>query len=60
VDIIWVKIESWHAVREMTKQITLCGLTIGSGGHEVRTTLPSAKSCETCLRIVARKADEPE
>jgi len=52
----WVKIRSWHAIRQ-TRDLrthTLCG-RISAG--EIRDELPAEKSCETCLRIVARRAD---
>lgn len=55
---VWVKIKSWHAVR-LTRSIeprTLCGRK-ASGDAEVVDTLPAGKSCESCLRIVARRAD---
>jgi hypothetical protein len=54
----WFKIRSWHALR-LTRSIeprSLCG-RIGTRDAEWSNTLPSEKSCETCLRIVARKAD---
>jgi hypothetical protein len=52
----WVKIRSWHAVKlvRTSQADTLCG-RISSG--EVRDELPAERSCETCLRIVARRAD---
>ena len=56
--IVWVKIVSWHAIR-LTRSIaprTLCGRQ-AAGDAETSDALPGAKSCETCLRIVARKAD---
>jgi hypothetical protein len=56
----WVQIRSWHAVltptRVPNRYRTLCGRTAeGQAFH----TLPVAKSCETCLRLIARQADKP-
>jgi hypothetical protein len=54
----WVQIRSWHAVK-LTRSIesrTLCG-RIAAQSAPVSDTLPGEKSCETCLRIVARRAD---
>ena len=54
----WVLIQSWHGVRTSARVpgrwITLCGRKAYS---EPVDDLPAGKSCETCLRIVARKAD---
>jgi len=58
MNIEWVLIKSWHAIR-LTRSIeprTLCG-RIAAGSAEVRTDLPAGKSCESCLRIVARLGD---
>ena len=56
----WVRIASWHAIRTWSRMpgraITLCGRQ-SRDGEETSDTLPSERSCETCLRIVARKAD---
>lgn len=58
MDIEWVRIRSWHAVLTPTRlpstYKTLCGRR-GSG--DTVTGLPAGKSCESCLRIVARRAD---
>ena len=54
----WVKIKSWHAVR-LTRSIeprTYCGRS-ASRDAEISNDLPSEKSCESCLRILARKVD---
>lgn len=54
----WFKIRSWHALK-LTRSIeprAVCG-KVGTGSSEWSATLPAEKSCETCLRIVARKAD---
>jgi hypothetical protein len=54
VEIIqWVKLESWHV---LAPDKTLCGLDI-SDADEVRDELGTEKSCENCLRILARKTD---
>ena len=53
----WVLLKSWHAIR-LTRSIdpiTLCGLR-SAPGAEISLELPGAKSCENCLRILARKA----
>lgn len=55
----WVRIRSWHAIR-LTRSIeprTLCGRK-ATGDAPLSDTLPADKSCETCLRIVARQADQ--
>ncbi len=54
----WVLIRSWHAVATPTRvpgrSRTLCGRNaFGTPVDE----LPAGKSCESCLRIVARRAD---
>ena len=55
MDVQWVQRRSWHAIREPGK--TLCGLVWHD--HAARTdTLPAGRSCETCLRIIARRADK--
>jgi hypothetical protein len=54
----WVRIKSWHAVR-LTRSLTprtLCGRDAGAGA-ETSAALPAGRSCENCLRIVARRAD---
>ena len=55
----WVLIRSWHGVKQQlpipNRYKTLCGRP--AYGQPV-DELPAAKSCETCLRIVARKADQ--
>lgn len=54
----WVLIRSWHAVLTPTRvpgrHRTVCGRNAFSDPVD---DLPAGKSCETCLRIVARKAD---
>lgn len=53
----WTLIRSWHAVRTGNspgRMMTLCGRRSFSYTVE---DLPAGKSCETCLRIVARNAD---
>jgi hypothetical protein len=56
----WVLIRSWHAVAysfmpPADRYKTLCGRT--AYGPPV-DALPEGKSCETCLRIHSRKADQ--
>ena len=58
MNVTWVRIRSWHAVR-LTRSIdprTRCGRT-AAGDAETSDELPAGKSCETCLRIIARDAD---
>jgi hypothetical protein len=58
VDIVWVRIRSMHAILTPTRvpdrYVTLCGRTASGDTND---DLGAGKSCETCLRIVARKAD---
>lgn len=57
MNIRWVKIRSWHAVKgERILKVwrTRCGrIAMNDPVNE----LPEGKSCESCLRIVARLAD---
>jgi hypothetical protein len=56
----WVKIKSWHAVKSYSRAAwveTHCGRW-ASHSPEVVEELPAEKSCETCLRIVARIQDQ--
>ncbi len=54
----WVKIVSWHGVRTATRvpgsYVTLCGRRAHNDPVNV---LPEGKSCETCLRIYAKRED---
>lgn len=56
--VVWVEIRSWHAIRLTRSQITTtrCGRTAPASAP-VSDTLPPGKSCETCLRLIAREAD---
>lgn len=58
MDVQWVKIKSWHALRPDPHfaAVTFCGRPVE--GLPVVTDLPAAKSCEICLRIVARINDD--
>ena len=54
----WVRIVSWHAVKNavaVDTYRTMCGRTARLAASV--EDLPAAKSCETCLRIVARLGD---
>jgi hypothetical protein len=55
----WVRIRSWHAVKTYTRTpggvLTLCGRSVIM--RPVVDTLPAGRSCESCLRIYARKVD---
>lgn len=56
----WVKVRSWHAIRfdsRTSMHRTLCGRW-ASATAETQPDLPAGKSCESCLRIVARLADQ--
>lgn len=57
----WVFIRSWHAVRTPTRMfntyVTLCGRR--ATASLTADELPAGKSCEVCLRIVARQDDVP-
>jgi hypothetical protein len=58
-DIQWFRIRSWHAVRLFSDRV---GHTYAYCGKkqldaEIVDTLPTEKSCESCLRILARKVD---
>ena len=58
MDFSYVKIRSWHAVSTATRvpnnYVTLCGRRANGA---LEPDLPAGKSCESCLRIIARKAD---
>ena len=58
MDTQYVKIRSWHVIRPGTvpAPFTLCGLAAAASA-ETTTTLPAEKSCENCLRILARRTD---
>ena len=55
----YVRIRSWHVVLTHTRGFdtyrTLCGRTVVT--KDTRDELPAEKSCETCLRSVARRAE---
>jgi hypothetical protein len=59
-DIVWVRIRSMHAILTPTRvpdtYRTLCGR---KATGDTWAKLGDAKSCESCLRIVARRADAP-
>lgn len=70
MNVTFVKIRSWHALSGLVSrgglEQTRCGRWVrveGSlvdGGQEVHPTsdtLPAEKSCEVCLRLIAREAD---
>ena len=63
MDVQWVKIRSFHAVRLVSDRIgrtwTVCGRNVEQA--VIVDTLPGGRSCETCLRLVARRVDvQPE
>ena len=57
MNIVWFKLKSWHAFRGPTSAVSYCG-RVSSPYNETSNTLPAGKSCETCLRLVARFADK--
>lgn len=54
----WVRIRSWHALVQTPGGVrwTRCGRS-PSPVDELSDELPAGKSCETCLRLVARDND---
>ncbi len=57
MDIQWVQLVSWHAARPKDHADTAyCGRSL-SAFKAVSDELPTGKSCESCLRIVARIQD---
>lgn len=57
MNIVWFKLRSWHAFKGPLDARAYCG-RVGGPYHETSNTLPAGKSCETCLRMVARFADK--
>lgn len=53
MNVMWVRIRSWHA---LSGTRTVCGRQPALNA-EVSDALPGAKSCETCLRLLARRVD---
>ncbi len=57
MDIQWVKLTSWHAARPKDyTETAYCGRSL-AGVHDISDELPAGKSCEVCLRLVARIND---
>jgi len=55
----WVRIRSWHAVflaRGLGSVPTRCGRW--AEGQIVDDLPPNVKTCETCLRLLARDAEK--
>ena len=52
--VMWALLRSWHAVRNGK---TRCGRPIPAAATLVSDLPSGAKSCESCLRLVARDAD---
>mgnify|MGYP000173494885 CR=1 FL=1 len=55
----WVRIRSWH-ILVPTRALpftgwTRCGRKVPT--PEIRVDMPQGKSCETCLRLVARDGE---
>lgn len=55
----FVFIRSWHTIRLSRdgRYVTLCGRLAHYAAHQTSDELPAGRSCESCLRIVARRAD---
>jgi hypothetical protein len=62
---VFVKVRSWHVLLE-GEDVTLCGMVVkahpdhAAGEHQAAgwtETLPAARSCENCLRILTRQND---
>ena len=53
----YVFIRSWHLVRSWEPPRTRCGRWFDVD-REAVDVLPDEKSCETCLRWVAREVEE--
>ena len=57
----YIKIVSWHVIltptRVPNRYVTLCGRR--ATGH-TSPVLPAEKSCETCLRLEARRDDRED
>ena len=55
----WIKLRSWHRILTPTRMFdtyrTYCGRTIV--GNPLPELPLDEKSCETCLRLVAREED---
>ena len=56
----WVRIVSWH-VLVPTRALpyvafTRCGRKVSEA--EIKADMPQGKSCETCLRLIARDAEK--
>lgn len=64
MDIQWVKIRSWHAARPKDHaDSAYCGRSLINSDEaapplEISDKLPFGRSCETCLRILARITDD--
>ena len=58
VDVKWVQIRSWHAVKAQDEPegwaTTYCGRAVAGLAVDA---LPAGRSCESCLRSIARKMD---
>jgi len=59
MDVTWGRIRSWHAVQpsRAIEPRSLCGRVIHSPA-DWSEALPPGKSCETCLRILAKRQGE--
>ena len=57
MNVTWVRIRSWHALsKRQDIPWTRCGCRPAVDA-EKSDELPAGKSCERCLRIIARDAD---
>ncbi len=69
IDYSWTRIRpglSWHIVSLASDRASrtkmLCGRRAGTLGNpaEIVDILPGGKSCNSCLRSAAKRADAPE
>ena len=59
MDMQWVLIKSWHALRphDHGEPTTYCGRVL-KGDEPTSDELPAEKSCELCARVVLRLLDD--
>jgi hypothetical protein len=51
---IYVKMRSWHIVRDEDQTKTVCGRTVPEGAATAED-FGDEKTCESCLRILASR-----
>lgn len=59
MEVFWYRLRSWHAATPSRALVgrTFCGRTV-RGDAQWSTDLPGGKSCESCLRILAKLRGE--